>query len=387
MNPPEVIIIGAGSTGSALAHDLALRGLGVTVCERAGVASGTTGHNQAQLHSGARYAVVDPESARECILENHILRQIMPGALELNEGLFVAVSDQELAYSGQFLEACLNCGISAREVPVEQALRWEPLLNPRILAAIQIPDGVFDPYRFCLSFLATAQSNGAKVHTFTEVNSIDIGSCRVEAIERQSGKKQAFTADAIVNAAGPWVGRVARLAGVEVAVEPSAGAMVTMNGRVCNQVLNLLAPPGDGDIIVPQRNTSILGTTSWTVSDPDNIAIPPDHLELIYSVAEGMVPGIRNYDVRGVMAAARPLLKIEGASGRLVTRGFACFQHSAQGASSFFSVVGGKTSTARLMAEKIGDQVAAYLGWDTPCNTPTTPLLSHRKWPVEPPSQ
>ena len=54
MNPPEVIIIGAGSTGSALAHDLALRGLGVTVIERAGVASGTTGHNQAQLHSGAR---------------------------------------------------------------------------------------------------------------------------------------------------------------------------------------------------------------------------------------------------------------------------------------------------------------------------------------------
>ncbi len=103
MNPPEVIIIGAGSTGSALAHDLALRGLGVTVIERAGVASGTTGHNQAQLHSGARYAVVDPESARECILENRILRQIMPEALELNEGLFVAISEQDLAYSRLFL--------------------------------------------------------------------------------------------------------------------------------------------------------------------------------------------------------------------------------------------------------------------------------------------
>jgi glycerol-3-phosphate dehydrogenase len=150
--------------------------------------------------------------------------------------------------------------------------------------------------------------------------------------------------------------------------------------RVCNQVLNLLAPPGDGDIIVPQRSTSILGTTSWTVADPDDIAIPPDHIELIFSVAERLVPSVRNCAMRGVMAAARPLLKLPGFSGRTATRGFACIQHSVQGAPGFFSVVGGKTTTARLMAEKIGDQVAAYLNWDAPCNTLTTPLLSHRKW-------
>jgi glycerol-3-phosphate dehydrogenase len=379
MNPPEVIIIGAGSTGSALAHDLALRGLGVTVIERAGVASGVTGHNQAQLHSGARYAVADPDSARECILENHILRQIMPEALELNEGLFVAISDEELAYSHQFLEACLDCAIPTRQVAVEQALRWEPMLNPRTLAAIQVPDGVFDPYRFCLSFLATAQLNGAKVYTFTEITGIDAARCQVKTIDRRSGKEQFFTADAIVNATGPWVSRVASLAGVEVEVEPSAGAMLTVDRRICNQVLNLLALPGDGDIIVPQRNTSILGTTSWTVADPDDISIPPDHLELIFSVAERMVPGIRNFAVRGVMAAARPLLLTHGVGGRAATRGFACFQHG----TGFFSVVGGKTTTARLMAEKISNQVAAYLNWEAPCNTRRTPLLSHRKWTIQ----
>jgi glycerol-3-phosphate dehydrogenase len=383
MNSPQVIIIGAGSTGSALAHDLALRGLGVTVIEHAGVASGTTGHNQAQLHSGARYVVVDPDSAHECIQENRILRQIMPEALELNEGLFVAISEQELAYSRQFLDACQDCGIPAVQVSPEQALRWEPLLNPRTLAAIQVPDGVFDPYRFCLSFLATAQLNGARVHTFTEVTGIDIESYRVTATDRRSGREYNLTADAIVNAAGPWVAKVASLAGVDVEVEPSAGAMLTVDRRVCNQVLNLLAAPADGDIIVPQRNTSILGTTSWAVPDPNDIPIPPDHLELLYSVAERMVPGIREFPVRGVMAAARPLLKIQGASGRTATRGFACFEHRA----GFFSVVGGKTSTARLMAEKISDQVTAYLGWEAPCHTRTTPLLSHRKWTAQPLSQ
>jgi len=54
MTNPHVVVIGAGSTGAAIAHDLALRGLCVTLIERFGPAAGTTGHNQAQLHSGAR---------------------------------------------------------------------------------------------------------------------------------------------------------------------------------------------------------------------------------------------------------------------------------------------------------------------------------------------
>jgi len=384
MKSPGVIIIGAGSTGSALAHDLALRGLNVTVIERAGVASGTTGHNQAQLHSGARYAAVDPESARECIAENRILRRIMPEVLELNEGLFVTDSADGLDYLPLFLDACQDCGIPAQVVPVEQALRWEPQLNPQILAAVQIPDGVFEPYRFCLSFLASAQSNGAEVHTFNEVVGIDAQRCQVEVHNRRTGSMQIFTSDAIINATGPWVGKVAGLAGLNVEVEPSAGVMVNLNQRVCNHVLNLLAPPGDGDIIVPQRNSSILGTTSWSVTDPEDISIPSEHVDLIFSVAERMVPSIRNFAIRGVMAAARPLLVVEGAGGRATSRGFACYQHSAEGTPGFFSVVGGKTTTARLMAEKIGDQVTAYLHCDKPCNTKTTLLLSYRKWSALP---
>ena len=383
MNPPEVIIIGAGSTGSALAHDLALRGLGVTVIERAGVASGTTGHNQAQLHSGARYAVVDPESARECILENRILRRIMPEALELNEGLFVAVSDEELAYSHRFLEACLDCGIPTRQVAVEQALRWEPMLNPHALAAIQVPDGVFDPYRFCLSFLATAQSNGAKVYTFTEITGIDASSCQVKAIDRRSGKEHFFTADAIVNAAGPWVGRVASLAGVEVEVEPSAGAMLTVDRRVCNQVLNLLALPGDGDIIVPQRNTSILGTTSWTVADPDQISIPPDHLELIFSVAERMVPAIRNFAVRGVMAAARPLLKTPGLRGACRHAGLRLLPARRR------LLLGRRREDDHRPLDGGKDRQPGGSLSELGCSLyyPYNALLSHRKWLSLPPSQ
>ena len=64
---PHVLIVGGGGTGGALAHDLALRGVKVTLVERGEFTSGTTGRHHGLLHSGARYAVNDQESAIECI--------------------------------------------------------------------------------------------------------------------------------------------------------------------------------------------------------------------------------------------------------------------------------------------------------------------------------
>src|SRR3970040_2574898 len=103
MSAPHVIIIGAGSPGAATAPDLAMRGVRVTVLERGEIASGTTGRNHCLLHSGGRYCVKDQESAVECIDENLILRRIMPDALELNGGLFVAISEEDLDFRESFL--------------------------------------------------------------------------------------------------------------------------------------------------------------------------------------------------------------------------------------------------------------------------------------------
>ena len=378
MIPFHVIIIGAGSTGTATAHDLALRGFQVTVVERSGVASGTTGHNQGQLHSGARYAVYDPVSARECMEENKTLRKVMPECLELNDGLFVALTEEHLSYRPIFLEACARCGIPAREIPVAQALRLEPRLNLRTLAAIQIPDGVFDPYRFCLSFLASARKNGARVLTFTEVTGIDPSHGRVEIRLRRLGKTETLEGDLIINASGPWVGKVASLAGLKVEVEPSAGVMVTVGERLCNMVLNILSPPADGDILVPQRQTCILGTTSWRVNNPDDIPIPPEHVENLFSVAEHLIPEVRDPPIRGMMASIRPLPLIPEQGGRATTRNFVCHDHALEGRDRMISILGGKTTIARLMAEKICDMVCAKLGHPADCRTKTESLLSHR---------
>ena len=376
MNPPHVVVIGAGSTGAAIAHDLALRGVRVTIVDRFGPAGGTTGHNQAQLHSGARYAVNDPVSARECIEENRILRTIMPDALELNDGLFIAVREDHLEYRERFLEACARCGIPTQEITPAQALKLEPLLNPKLLTAIRIPDGVFDPYRFTLSFLATARKNGATFMPFVEVIDLDIKRGQVTTRSRSEGTTQTIGCDAVINATGPWAARLAEMAGIKIDLEPSAGVMATLDRRLCNMVINILAPPGDGDIIVPQRNTSILGTTSWLVADPDQISIPDGHVAQLLELADWMIPGASHAKVRGVMAAARPLIK-DAQGGRTASRMHRCYDHSQDDVPGFFSIIGGKTTTARHMAEDMSDMVCARLGVTNPCRTRTEQLLSH----------
>jgi glycerol-3-phosphate dehydrogenase len=377
MSTPHVVVIGAGSTGAAIAYDLALRGLRVTLLDRFGPAAGTTGHNQAQLHSGARYAVTDPVSARECMEENRILREIMPDGLELNDGLFIALNDEHMQYRQRFLEACADCGIPTEELTPVQALEMEPLLNPGLLAAIRIPDGVFDPYRFTLSFIASACRHGATFLPFMEVTALDPSRGLVTVRSQLKRNMETIGCDAIVNAAGPWGMRIAAMAGISIALEPSAGVMATLEKRLCNMVINLLDLPGDGDIIVPQRKTSILGTTSWTVDDPDRIPIPEGHVAKLIELGEWMIPGSSKVRVRGVMAAARPLIK-DSAGGRSASRTYRCYDHGEDGVPGFFSIVGGKTTTARNMAEKMSDMVCARLGVDAPCSTRDERLLSHR---------
>jgi glycerol-3-phosphate dehydrogenase len=246
------------------------------------------------------------------------------------------------------------------------------------MAAIRIPDGVFDPYRFTLSFIATARKNGAIFFPYTEVIAIDPARGLVRVHRKTSDDIADIGCDAIINATGPWAGRIAKIAGVNLSLEPSAGVMVTLSKRLCSMVINLLTIPADGDIIVPQRDASILGTTSWTVDDPDNIPIPPDHVDQLLALAEWMIPGASSVPIRGVMAAARPLIKDPFTSGRTSTRGDRCYDHKQDGAPGFFSIIGGKTTTARLMAEKISNMVCAYLGVEAQCTTRTEPLLSYR---------
>jgi glycerol-3-phosphate dehydrogenase len=378
------IIIGAGSTGAATAHDLALRGLKVIVVERGEIASGTTGRCHCLLHSGGRYCMKDQEAGIECIDENMILRRIMPDALELNDGLFVALTEDDLEHKDPFIAGCEACHIPYEELTREQALALEPNLNSQALTAIRVPDGVFEALRFCLSFLATAKRNGAEVYPYTEVLDLlsdgqgDIKGVHVR--DRASGQTYDIEGDIVVSATGPWAGDIAALAGVSVPVQPTPGVMVSMNARVCNLVINRLNKPADGDIIVPQRQTSIIGTTSWPVEHADYIPVPEDHVQLMLERGAELVPAIHEAHTRGVFAVARPLIAAAGVSERELSRTFECFDHTRDGVEGFVTITGGKATTARAMAEKTADVVCRKLGLDAPCRTRETVLASYREY-------
>ena len=381
MSVPHVIVIGAGSTGAATAHDLALRGLRVTVIERGEVASGTTGRNHCLLHSGARYCVTDQESAKECITENMILRRIMPDLLELNDGLFVAITEADLAFKERFLEGCAACHIPAREIPIKHAFQIEPFLNPKALAAVQIPDGVFEPFRFCLAFLTTARMHGAVVRRYTEVTDLLCSGKSVTGVkirDYRTGQSETIGADVVINAAGPWAEEIAAMAGVNVPVLPTAGVMVTLDYRLNNMVLNRLDQPADGDIVVPQRATSTIGTTSWTVEDPDLIEIPPEHVAKMISQGEQLLPIVSKIPTRAKMAVARPLINKGHEDGREMSRTFECFDHLYDGVDGFVTISGGKTTTSRAMAEGVANIVCNKLGSTAQCRTRDVPLASYR---------
>ena len=378
----HVLIVGGGGTGGALAHDLALRGVRVTLVERGELTSGTTGRHHGLLHSGGRYAVSDRESAVECIEENRILRRICPGTFECNDGLFVAVDDEDLEYLEPFVEGCTACEIPVQRLTPAEALRLEPNLNPRLRAAVRVPDGTMDAMRLALRFFATASRNGAEIRPYTEVTGLLVHDGLVSGAmlhDHVTGKRGEVQADIVVNATGPWSEKVAAMAGLDVPIRPSPGVLLAVRGRHCNMVVNRLHKSGDGDIVVPQRGLSVIGTSSWVVEDPDDLQVPEDHVERMYAEGARLLPVIRRAERRAAWSAARPLIGARGAdSGRELSRTFKTFDHAeTDGIEGFVTITGGKATTLRGMAELCADVVCRKLDVDEPCRTRDTVLLPH----------
>ena len=203
----EVIIIGGGATGAGIARDCARRGLRTLLIERHDIATGATGRNHGLLHSGARYAVTDNESARECISENRILRRIARHCIEPAGGLFITLPEDDLAYQQTFIAACQQAGIEATPLPAQEALRREPAVNPALLGAVQVPDGTIDPFRLTAANMLDAREHGAQILTGCEVTGLlrqGDRVCGVQVYDSQLHQARTLYAGVVVNAAGIW---------------------------------------------------------------------------------------------------------------------------------------------------------------------------------------
>ena len=377
----DVIIIGGGATGAGIARDCSLRGVRSLLLERSDISTGATGRNHGLLHSGARYAVTDHESAVECIRENMILRKIAAHCVEETDGLFISLPEDGLEYQSIFVEACRKAGIRADIIDPAEARRLEPSVNPALVGAVRVPDGAVDPFRLTSSNILDAKAHGAEIRTYTEVRELLREQDRivgVRAYDHRAHCEVTFRAQVVINAGGIWGHGIAAKAGITVNMLPAKGALLILGHRVNNMVLNRCRKPADADILVPGDTISLIGTTSSKIpyDQIDNMIISPDEVDILLREGEKLAPQLAQTRILRAYAGVRPLVASDDApSGRTVSRGIVPLDHAKRdGLEGFITITGGKLMTYRLMAEWATDLVCKKLGIDAVCRTAEIPL-------------
>jgi glycerol-3-phosphate dehydrogenase len=381
----QVLIIGAGATGTGLARDLALRGVSCTVVDKGDVNAGASGGNHGLLHSGARYIASDPAAASECHAENRLLKRLAPHCIEPTGGLFVALAGDDESYIAAFAGGCRSCGIPTRALDVKIAKEFEPALSDTLIAAFEVEDATIDPFRLSLNNMAHARQLGSRLLPYHRVTGFETAGRRIlRTCVRNlvAGKAFSINADLVVNAAGAWSGVIAELAGAHIDMYYSKGSLLVTQHRITHRVINRLRKASDADILVPGGTVSILGTTSERVATPDVIYPECREVDAIIDEIGAMLPVLAATRFIRAYCGVRPLLAEKYAEAcphdddRAVSRGFALIDHAntPEAIDNLVTITGGKLTTYRLMAEKTADLVCRRLGVETPCRTHSEPL-------------
>ena len=386
----DVIIIGGGATGAGIARDCSMRGLSAVLLERRDIATGATGRNHGLLHSGARYAVNDAESAKECIDENNILKRIAKHCIDDCKGLFITLPEDDLAFQQPFLAACQRAGIDALQIEPALARRLEPSVNPNLIGAVVVPDGSIDPFRLTSANMLDAKERGTQVFTYCEVQQLIREGSRVigvQAYDHKNKIQREFFAPVVINAAGIWGQGIAEYADLKIKMFPAKGALLIMGHRLNNMVINRCRKPADADILVPGDTISVIGTTSSRVpyDQIDNMVVTPEEVDILMREGEKLAPRLRHTRVLRAYAGVRPLVATDDdPSGRNVSRGIVLLDHAERdGLDGFITITGGKLITYRLMAEWATDLVCKKLNRTALCTTADTPLPGSNESAVE----
>ncbi|NOH83863.1 anaerobic glycerol-3-phosphate dehydrogenase subunit A [Vibrio sp. 03-59-1] len=386
----DVVIIGGGATGTGIMRDCALRGIPCILLEKDDIASGTTGRNHGLLHSGARYAVTDPESARECIQENQNLKRIAKHCVEDTSGLFITLPEDELSFQSQFISSCNHAGIETEQLTRKQALALEPNVNPDLIGAVKVPDGTLDPFRLCASNVLDAKEHGARLFTHTTVTSLIregdtvLG---VRCLNLRNNHQFEIIACEVINAAGIWGQNICEYAELNIKMFPAKGSLLILDYRINNLVINRCRKPSDADILVPGDTISLIGTTSEHIDydQIDDLHVTNKEVDILLEEGAKLAPIMANTRVLRAYAGVRPLVAVDDdGSGRNISRGIVLLDHAERdGLNGLTTITGGKLMTYRLMAEHATDLIAHKLDNSAPCTTHLRPLPGSNETPKQ----
>ncbi len=377
----DAIIIGGGITGAGVARDCSLRGLKVLLVEKQDFTNGATGRNHGLLHSGARYAVNDAESASECIKENMILRKIARHCVDETDGLFITLPEDDLSYQKTFVESCEKAGIRAEIIDPEEAKRLEPSVNPALTGAVRVPDASIDPFHLTTANIIDARRHGATILNYHEVTDLIVENGVVKGVtlrNNHTGETSEAYARITINAAGIWGHLVAKRAGITINMFPAKGTLLIFGHRVNNMVINRCRKPANADILVPDDAVCVIGTTSDRVpfDTIDDLKVTPDEVDLLIREGEKLAPALSTTRILRAYCGVRPLVASDDdPSGRNISRGIVCLDHKVRdGLDGFITITGGKMMSYRMMAEVATDLACKKLGINVACTTADMPL-------------
>ena len=354
----DLAVIGGGITGLVIARKAAEKGLQVVLVEKNDIGAGTSGHFHELLHSGARYATSDPDAANECFLENQRLSSetsLVRSAITKTGGYFLALTNEDVAYSEKLIASCKTIGIPIVEKSVEQLLKEEPLVTKSLKRALSVPDGYIDGRRTLAINKNMAQEFGTEFLTHHKVVGFQMKKERIEAVSviDNEGIVRHISCGFVINASGAWSAEIGKLAGVTIGIAPYRGALIVYKDLLCKSVLNRCHKAGDGDILVPANTHTIFGTTSKRTADIDNFIVEKDEISILQKEGDLLIPGLSKHQVKTMYAGVRPLFAITDFSdGRNISRSFSVINHKNEGILNFISVIGGKFTIYELMGDK-----------------------------------
>ncbi|MDG2221039.1 MAG: glycerol-3-phosphate dehydrogenase/oxidase [Rubripirellula sp.] len=389
--PWDIVVIGGGATGAAIALDAATRNLDVLLLERADFGNGTSSRSTKLVHGGVRYLRQGNLTlVRDALRERTTLRKNAPHLVHDVPFLIPCQNLWQRIFYGlglklyDFLAVRDRFGKS-RGVTSAKAFELVPPLRPdRVAGGVVYHDGQFDDARLLINMLQTAAEHNAGLMNYMSVEGLlyDDQSqvSGVIAVDQESHETLHIEASCVINAAGPFCDQVRQLDQPECQpmIAPSQGVhLVLPRTFLPGQTAMIVPKTSDGRVvfIIPWHDRAIVGTTDTPIS---TTALEPTPTAgeisfLLETAAEYLSPAAKLEDVLSVFTGIRPLVKGDKSSKTASLSRDHVIRDSETG---LITIAGGKWTTVRKMAEDCVDHAIQTSNLNTaePCRTQSLPL-------------
>ncbi|MDF1494141.1 NAD(P)/FAD-dependent oxidoreductase [Caproiciproducens sp. CPB-2] len=315
----DVLIVGCGVVGAAMAYELSRYDLSVCVCERSNdVANGVTKANSAILHAGfdcpvgsleARLNVEGVRLAKEICEKLDVERREIPSFV-------IAFNERERKELDALYERGIANGVpGVRIVGPEEALALEPGLNPKLIAALYAPSSaIINPWEYAIAMAETAVTNGAEVRLCSPVTAIE----KVpEGHFKVTAGTDVYEAKYVVNAGGAFSADVYRLVGGNDLKQTNfCGQYYVLDKNQGKLINSVIFPCPDehgfkGVLVAPTvHGNLIVGPDSYVVENGDCVATVSPLLEELQEHGHRSVPGIDFRQIIHEYAGVRPNTQI-----------------------------------------------------------------------------